>query len=153
MAQGVRWLTLLPRLAWGSPKDVHIERRSNGTTAKAGYRRTVLDQRAIRDARWQHAAMRTNQGGGLTLLRLTPEHNPDAPATVDWGASNDPKVRQIQEQSQKKPLPVYVRQSPNKWEYLGRFRVARIATDKATLTKREAKAGHVVSYAIYLEKN
>jgi hypothetical protein len=47
------------------------------------------------------------------------------------------EVRQIQEQTQQKPLPVYVRQDANEWEYKGRFRVAHVATDesnRATLT-------------------
>ena len=51
--------------------------------------------------------------GDVTLLRLTPEHNPDAPYIVDWESSNNPKVRQIQEQTQQKPLPVYVRRRAN----------------------------------------
>jgi hypothetical protein len=91
--------------------------------------------------------------GDVTLLRLTPEHDPDAPYIVDWGASNDPKVRQIQEQTQQKPLPVYVRRRPNAWEYMGRFRVVRVATDAATLAERKRRAGHQVSYAIHLERS
>jgi hypothetical protein len=88
-----------------------------------------------------------------TGLRLIPEHNPDAPYIVDWESSNNPKVRQNQEQTQQKPLPVYVRRRPNEWEHMGQFRVARVATDAATLAEREAKAGHIVSYAIYLERS
>jgi hypothetical protein len=91
--------------------------------------------------------------GDVTLLRLTLEHDPDAPDIVDWESSNDPKVRQIQEQTQQKPLPVYVRRHPNKWEYMGQFRVAHIATDATTRAEREAKAGHIVSYAIHLERS
>jgi hypothetical protein len=90
--------------------------------------------------------------GDVTLLRLTSEHNPDPPYIVDWESSNNPKVRQIQEQTQQKPLPVYVRRRANGWEHMGHFRVARVATDAATLAEREAKAGHIVSYAIYLER-
>jgi hypothetical protein len=90
--------------------------------------------------------------GDVTLLRLTPEHNPDAPYIADWETSSNVKVRQIQEQTQQKPLPVYVRRRPNEWEHMGQFRVARVATDAATLAEREAKAGHIVSYAIYLER-
>src|SRR5918997_3087239 len=98
----------------------------------------------------QHCA--PTKDGDVTLLRLTPEHDPDAPHIVDWESSNDPKVRQIQEQTQLKPLPVYVRRRPSEWEYMGRFRVTHVATDGPTLAKREAKAGHIVSYAIYLER-
>ena len=54
--------------------------------------------------------------GDVTLLRLITEHDPDAPHIVDWESSNDPKVRQIQEQTQEKPLPVYVRRRPSEWE-------------------------------------
>jgi len=91
--------------------------------------------------------------GDVTLLRLTPEHDPDAPYIVDWGASNDPKVRQIQEQTQQKPLPVYVRRHPNEWEYMGSFRVTHVATEGPTLEERAARAGHIVSYAIHLERS
>jgi hypothetical protein len=31
--------------------------------------------------------------GRVLLLRLKPDHDPDAPHIVDWGSSNDPKVR------------------------------------------------------------
>ncbi len=91
--------------------------------------------------------------GDVTLLRLTPEHDPDAPHIVDWESSHDPKVRQIQEQTQQKPLPVYVFRRPNAWEYMGRFRVARVATDAATLAERRKRTGHKVSYAIHLERS
>jgi hypothetical protein len=91
--------------------------------------------------------------GDFTLLRLIPEHNADAPYIVDWESSNDPKVRQIQEQTQEKPLPVYVRWRANGWEYMGQFGVAHVATDRPTLAEREARAGHTVSYAIHLEKS
>jgi hypothetical protein len=80
----------------------------------------------------QHCA--PTKDGDVTLLRLTPEHNPDAPYIVDWELSNNPKkVRQIQEQTQQKPLPVYVRRRANGWEYMGQFRVAHVATDRPTL--------------------
>lgn len=91
--------------------------------------------------------------GNVTLLRLTPEHDPDGPYIVDWGSSNDPKVRQIQEQTQQKPLPVYVRRRAHEWEYMGRFRVTHVATDDATLAKRRERSGHKVSYAIHLERS
>ena len=96
--------------------------------------------------------MRTKDGD-VTLLRLITEHDPDAPYIVDWEASNDPWVRQIQEQTQQKPLPVYVRRRLNDWEHMGYFRVARVATDAATLAERKAKARHIVSYAINLERS
>ena len=91
--------------------------------------------------------------GRVLLLRLKPDHNPDAPYIVDWESSNDPKVSQIQEQTQQKPLPVYVRRRANGWEYMGHFRVAHVATDRTTLAEREARAGHTVSYAIHLERS
>ncbi len=100
-----------------------------------------------------HQQCAPTKGGDVTLLRLTPEHDPDAPYIVDWGSSNDPKVRQIQEQTQQNPLPVYIRRSANEWEYMGRFRVTHVATDRPTLDKREARAGHIVSYAIHLERS
>jgi hypothetical protein len=90
--------------------------------------------------------------GDVTLLRLILEHDPDAPDIVDWESSNDPKVRQIQEQTQQKPLPVYVRRRPNEWEYMGRFRVTQVATDGPTLARRRERSGHKVSYAIQLER-
>jgi hypothetical protein len=91
--------------------------------------------------------------GDVTLLRLIPEHNPDAPYIVDWESSNNPKVRQIQEQTQQKPLPVYVRWRPNEWEYMGRFQVTHVATDGPTLARRRERSGHKVSYAIHLERS
>jgi hypothetical protein len=90
--------------------------------------------------------------GDVTLLRLTPEHDPDAPYIVDWGASNDPKVRQIQEQTQQKPLRS-LRRRANGWEYMGRFRVTHVATDGPTLDRRRERSGHKVSYALHLERS
>jgi len=89
--------------------------------------------------------------GRVLLLRVKPHLNPDAPRIIDWEASNDPWVKTIEEQGG--TLPVYVFRRPNEWEHMGQFRVARVATDAATLAEREAKAGHIVSYAIYLERS
>jgi hypothetical protein len=91
--------------------------------------------------------------GDVTLLRLTPEHDPDAPDIVDWESPNDPKVRQTQEQTQQKSLPVYVGWRPNEWEYMGRFQVTHVATDGPTLARRRQRSGHKVSYAIHLERS
>ncbi|MBA3426241.1 MAG: hypothetical protein H0U04_17275 [Rubrobacter sp.] len=91
--------------------------------------------------------------GDVTLLRLTPEHNPDGPYIADWETSDDTKVRQIQKQTRHEPLPVYVRQRPNEWEYMGRFRVTHVATDGPTLARRKERSGHEVNYAIHLEKS
>ena len=91
--------------------------------------------------------------GYFTLLRLKPDRNPDAPRIVDWESSNDPKVNQIQEQTQQKPLPVYVKRPPYEWEYMGRFRVTHVATDARTLAERRRIVGRTISYAIYLEKS
>jgi hypothetical protein len=91
--------------------------------------------------------------GYFTLLRLNPDRNPDAPRIVDWESSNDPKVRQIQEQTRQKPLPIYVKRRTTEWEYMGRFRVTRVATDARTLAKRKRVVGRTISYAIYLERS
>ena len=99
----------------------------------------------------QHCA--PTKEGDFTPLRLTPEHDPDAPHIVDWESSHNPKVRQIQEQTQRRPLPVYVRRRPSEWEFMGRFRVTHVATDGPTLASRSARAEHTVSYAIYLERS
>jgi hypothetical protein len=72
---------------------------------------------------------------------------------VDWESSNDPKVNQIQEQTQQKPLPIYVKRPPYEWEYMGRFRVTHVATDARTLAERRRIVGRTISYAIYLEKS
>jgi hypothetical protein len=61
-------------------------------------------------------------------------------------------VRQIQEQTQLKPLPVYVRRRANGWEYMGRFQVTHVATDGPTLARRKERSGHKVSFAIHLER-
>src|SRR5215213_1500256 len=51
------------QLDWGAAPKVYASKgESNGTTEQAGCRRVVLAQRAVRDARWQHAAMRARQG-------------------------------------------------------------------------------------------
>ena len=114
-----------------------------------GNRYDMKQQSKMHGGQQQYCA--PTKDGDFTLLRLTPKNNPDAPHIVDWESSHDPKVRQIQEQTQQKPLPVYVRRRPNEWEYMGQFRVAHIATDATTRAEREAKAGHIVSYAIHLE--
>ena len=87
----------------------------------------------------------------MLLLRLRPDHDPDAPYIVDWGQPNDERVQLIADQGG--TFPVYVRRRANGWEYVGQFRVAHVATDATTRAEREAKAGHIVSYAIYLERS
>jgi hypothetical protein len=89
--------------------------------------------------------------GRMLLLRVKPCLNPDAPRIIDWEASNDPWVKTIEEQGG--TLPVYVFRRPNAWEYMGRFRVARVATDAATLAERRKRTGLQVSYAIHLERS
>ncbi len=91
--------------------------------------------------------------GRVLLLRLRPDHDPDAPHIVDWEQPNDERVQLIEEQTQQKPLPVYVRRRANGWEYMGQFRVAHVATEATTRREREVKAGHIVSYAIHLERS
>jgi hypothetical protein len=92
-----------------------------------------------------------DKDGRVLLLRVKPHLNPDAPRIIDWEASNDPWVKTIAEQDG--TLPVYVFRRPNAWEYMGRFRVARVATDAATLAERRRRTGHKVSYAIHLERS
>ena len=89
--------------------------------------------------------------GRVLLLRLRPDHNPDAPYIVDWGLPNDERVQLIADQGG--TLPVYVRRRANGWEYMGQFRVAHVATEATTRREREVKAGHIVSYAIHLERS
>jgi hypothetical protein len=87
----------------------------------------------------------------VLLLRVKPRLNPDAPRIIDWEPSNDPWVKTIEEQGG--TLPVYVFRRPNAWEYMGRFRVARVATDPATLAERRKRTGFQVSYAMHLERS
>ena len=89
--------------------------------------------------------------GRVLLLKVKPHLNPEALRIIDWEASNDPWVKAIEEQDG--TLPVYVFRRPNAWEYMGRFRVARVATDAATLAERRKRTGHKVSYAIHLERS
>jgi hypothetical protein len=94
-----------------------------------------------------------DKDGRVLLLRVKPDLNPDAPGIIDWEAPNDPWVKTIQEQTQQKPLPVYVRRRPNEWEHMGQFCVARVATDGPTLAERRERTGLQVSYAIHLERS
>jgi|SRR5215213_5554232 len=94
-----------------------------------------------------------HKDGRVLLLRVKPRLNPDAPRIIDWESPNDPKVRQIQEQTQQKPLPVYVRRRANEWEYMGRFRITHVATDARTLAERSRIVGLTISYAIHLERS
>ncbi len=91
-----------------------------------------------------------NKNGRVLLLRVKPSSNPDAPRIIDWEGSNDPWVRTIQEQDG--TLPVYVFRRVNEWEYMGQFRVAHVATDAQTLSRRSRAVGRTISYAIYLER-
>ena len=93
----------------------------------------------------------SSKDGRVLLLRVKPRLNPDAPRIIDWEAFNDPWVKTIEEQSG--TLPVYVFRRPNAWEYMGRFRVAHVATDAATLAERRKRTGLQVSYAIQLERS
>jgi hypothetical protein len=95
--------------------------------------------------------MRAPKDGRVLLLRVRPRLNPDAPRIIDWEASNDPWVKTIEEQDG--TLPVCVFRRPNAWEYMGWFRVARVATDAATLAERRKRTGLQISYAIHLERS
>ncbi len=91
-----------------------------------------------------------DKDGRVLLLRVKPRSNPDAPRIIDWEEPNDPWVRTIQEQDG--TLPLYIFRDVNAWEYMGQFRVAHVATDAQTLSRRSRAVGRTISYAIYLER-
>jgi hypothetical protein len=94
--------------------------------------------------------------GKITLLRVKPQLNPDAPQIIDWAGPqegrepDDERVHMLKEQHDL--LPFYLRRGNNQWEYMGLYRVADISSDASSTAERSRIVGLTIQYVIRLER-
>jgi hypothetical protein len=69
------------------------------------------------------------KNGRVVCICLTKDLNPEAPKTILVG--NGPIVKQVAEKlcSQHDPIPVFIKIKPNKWQYVGQYKVNRFSDD------------------------
>jgi hypothetical protein len=78
------------------------------------------------------------------------EHaNPDAPNILDWGS---PDGREVMANQNPNGTPLYVGYGPNRWKYVGLFKVSHVEYDRATIKRRQTKAGKPVACALFMER-
>jgi len=92
--------------------------------------------------------------GRVVCGAFRPDANPDAPMIVLAGQS--PKIRQAAEQfaKQAEAVPIFLKREPNRWQYVGRFRVQRSSTDAAEIARHEKRANRhgKISIVLFLER-
>ena len=97
-----------------------------------------------------------DKDGKITLLRVRPEQNPDAPQIIDWAhpqdgrKPDDERVHTLLEQHD--PLPFYLRRGANQWEYMGLYRVADVSSDASATAERSGIVGLPIRFVIRLER-
>jgi hypothetical protein len=92
--------------------------------------------------------------GRVVCGAFRPDANPDAPMIVLAGQS--PRIRQAAEQfaKQTETVPIFLKREPNRWQYVGRFRVQRSSTDAADIACQEKRASRhgKISMVLFLER-
>jgi hypothetical protein len=92
--------------------------------------------------------------GRVVCGTFRPDANPDAPMIVLAGKS--PKIRKAAEQFARQPeaIPIFLKREANRWQYVGRFRVARASTDPSDIAKHERRANrhNTISIVLFLER-
>lgn len=89
----------------------------------------------------------------VVCVCLTMELNPDAPEIilVGKGTSTEKAADKFTEQSW--PVPLFIKQRENEWEYMGNYRAVSAENDSEKVAKLGARAGRLdVVSALYLEQ-
>lgn len=90
--------------------------------------------------------------GEVVCACLTEELNPQAPEVILAG--NGPRIIANAEKlgRQRAPLPVFMKQAANAWEYVGDWRPVRATTDRNEIAAHSAKAGrNDVRVVVFME--
>ena len=93
-----------------------------------------------------------HQAGKVVAACLNPDLNPDAPEVVLPGRG--PEIQRWAETfaKQSDAVPTFLKRGTNDWEYVGNYRVRRLATDPAEINaQRYATGRDDVSMVLYLE--
>jgi hypothetical protein len=115
---------------------------------------TCREQSAMHGGNIQRTA--PDRDGKITLLRVRPEQNPDAPQIIDWAhplggrKPDDERVHTLKEQHD--PLPFYLRRGNNQWEYMGLYRVADVTSYASATAERSRIVGLPIRYVIRLRR-
>lgn len=89
--------------------------------------------------------------GRVVCACLTPKSNPDAPNVILVGTGERTEKYGKVLARQTEPIPVFVKDSPEAWEYRGLFEVQRTTTD-IEIEARKADRDGDVSQVIYLRR-
>jgi hypothetical protein len=80
-------------------------------------------------------------GGQVVCACLRTDTNPDAPNIVLPGTGKDIEHAAEMLASQREPVPTFLRESPNRWDYVGMFRVDHVSRDPAEIRKHAERSG------------
>ena len=91
------------------------------------------------------------KSGKVVCACLRKDLNPDAPRIICCGSLG--KVMQAGEMldSQKEPIPVFIRSQANEWEYVGMYSVDRVSTNPEELQQRSVEGELPLSRIIYMK--
>ncbi len=121
---------------------------------KVGELYSCLEQSEMHGGNIQRTA--PDRDGKITLLRVRPEQNPDAPEIIDWAdplgdrEPDNERVYTLMEQHD--PLPFYLRRGNNQWEYMGLYRVTGVTSDASATDERSRIVGLPIRFVIRLER-
>ena len=93
-----------------------------------------------------------HRDGLVVAACLSPALNPDAPSVVLPGRG--PEIQRWAEvfAKQRQPVPTFLKRGSNDWEYVGNYRVRRLATDPAEINaQRYATGRDDISMVLHLE--
>jgi hypothetical protein len=93
-----------------------------------------------------------HRDGQVVAACLSPQLNPDAPEVVLPGLG--PEIQRWAERfaEQRESVPTFLKRGTNDWEYVGNYRVRRLATDPSEINEQRYATGRDdVSMVLYLE--
>lgn len=95
-----------------------------------------------------------HKDGIIVCACVTPEMNPHLPEVILVGEGVQvPRWAKVFAE-QKEYIPLFVKRSPSKWEYLGNFRVKSISDDAKEIARHKTYSGRTdVVLVLYLERN
>jgi hypothetical protein len=92
--------------------------------------------------------------GRVVCVCVTRELNPDAPAVLLVGDSENVQKYGTTLAGERNALPVFLKRDVNEWEYLGEYTVTGSSSAPAEIAERSARAGRRdVTMVVYLQPN
>lgn len=98
-----------------------------------------------------------DSNGRVTLIRFRRDKNPNGPLIIDHGGGSSGPASAVHRRvgmlrRQGRSLPIYRYAKDSDWEYLGRYRVLKIADGGPEAEERRRITGRPIRYVIRLEE-